>query len=190
MAGLYISDEDVKVRLVGKVRFTEDLDDENRMSITLLRRLINEAEGQVEMDLSPRYEIPFQTKEGTAFKFLPERPTKNVLRTLCEIQSVIMVLETDFGRGAITDASKYAEAFRTRYTRMIKDLLGKKNMNGEEQAGWGNAKPPLPGLKLSYMNMEADDGFGGQILSTNNCHSDYAAGQINDPGASFWAFRV
>ncbi len=39
--GLYINREDVRVRLIGKVRFTEDEDEENKMSMRLLDRLIN-----------------------------------------------------------------------------------------------------------------------------------------------------
>jgi len=70
---LYITLEDVRLRLIGKVRFTTNPLDENKMSETLANRLIDEAEGQVELDLSPRYAAPFQTVSGTAFSNLPER---------------------------------------------------------------------------------------------------------------------
>lgn len=185
---LYISGPDVEVRLIGKVRFTDDEEDENRFPRRLLNRIIDESEGRVEMDLSPRYEVPFQSIDGGAFKTsVPARPTGNIIRTLCELQSVILILETDFGRGTVVDAAKYAEAFAKRYKSMIDDLLAKKRFQGEEQGGLGWAKPPLTGLMLGYFNTESDDGFAGMVLSTSqNPGGGYPAQQINNPADSFW----
>jgi hypothetical protein len=56
----YITNQDVEIRLIGKVRFTDDLEDENRFPRKLLQRLIKEAEGAVERDLSPRYAAPWK----------------------------------------------------------------------------------------------------------------------------------
>lgn len=186
--GLYIRDEDVKVRLIGKVRFTDDFEDENRMHILLLKRLINEAEGQVEQDLSPRYEAPFVTDAGDAFRNLPERPTKEILRTLCELQAVIRVLETDFGKGTVVDADNYAKQYRERYQEIINKLLKRKEEGYSTQVGW--LYPPLSGLKLNYMNTEADDGYSGMVLSTSESDGDYAASRINDPAETFLNQRI
>lgn len=181
---LYITLDDVKLRLIGKVRFTTSLTDENRMPESLALRLIDEAEGQVELDLSPRYAAPFQTPEGTAFSNLPDRPTKNYLRTLCELMSVVRILETDFGSGTVIDAQKYAEQTAKRYSEMVKYLLERKTHEGQEALGF--AKPPLPGLRLNYMNELADDGFMGQVLVTSSGDGDYPHKQINDPSENFW----
>lgn len=184
--GLYIQNADVEIRLVGKVRFTDNDEEENKMSRRFLARLINEAEGQVELDLSPRYEVPFQTADGRGFMFLPDRPTRNILRTLCEVQSVSLVLDTDFGRGSVVDADKYCEALRKRYKQILADLLAKKQFEGDAQAGLGWAKPPMTNLMLSYFNTEADDGFAGMVLNSSRTHGYYTEEQINNPAESFW----
>lgn len=182
--GLYVSFEDVRIRLIGKVRFTESESDENKMQVTLANRLIAEAEGQVELDLSPRYAAPFQTDQGLAFANLPERPTRNILRTLCELMSCIRIMETDFGSGTIVEAEKYISKLRDRYTSIVKDLLIRKTDGGTEAQGF--AKPPLTGLKLNYMNELADDGFMGSVLSTSQGDGNFPRAQINDPSENFW----
>lgn len=178
----YCKLNDVKIRLIGKVRFTCDEKDENKMQESLLTRLIDEAEGEVEYDLSPRYTVPFVTDTDGKFDLLPERPTKNLLRTLVELKSVERVLETDFGRGTVVDADKYAESIKNRYTEILGKLL--KYRDGQF---WQFSHPPLTGLKLNYMNAEADDGFAGQVLVTGEQFSgDFPARRINDPSQSFW----
>lgn len=182
---LYVTFDDVRHRLTGKVRFTEDDADEDKMHRRLAARLINEAEGRVELDLSPRYAAPFQTDADGPFKDLPERPTKEIIRTLCELMSCIHILETDFGKGSAVDAAKYTKSLKARYKEIKDDLLAKKTDAGVESAGF--RKPPLPGLKLNYMNATADDGFHGSVLiaSGSEAHGN-AAGQINSPGETFW----
>lgn len=183
--GLYISFEDVRVRLIGKVRFTDlEDDDSGRMHISLANRLIAEAEGQVEYDLSPRYSAPFETVDGQPFANLPERPTKNFLRTMCELKSVIRILETDFGSGSAVDGESYMKNLVKRYEEMLAQLTERKKDGGG--IGQGFQFPPLPGLRLNYMNEEADDGFMGTVLVTTEGDGDYPAKQINNPGKNFF----
>lgn len=177
--GAYISREDVRVRLLGKVRFTDNEDDENKFQFLLLDKLITEAESDVEHDLSRRYAIPFVTSDDRAFKFL-HRTSFNYIRTLCELKAVIRVLETDYGRGTVVEADKYIEKLAKRYTNMVKALMEKK----KEGLGW--MYPPLPMLKFNYMNTEADDGFAGMVLTTSNGDGDFPRAQINDPGETYW----
>lgn len=187
---LYITREDVRVRLIGKVRFTDDEDDENKMNFRLLDRLINEAEGDVEHDLSARYAVPFVTVDNTAFKLLPERPTKEILRTLCELKAVIRVLETDFGRGGATNAENYKKQQSERYDAMLKKQLRKKGPEDDdtEQHGW--YYPPLIGLALAVHNSEADDGYAGMVLSTSDGEGGFAAQRINNPSQSFYNAKI
>lgn len=182
--GLYIKESDVEIRLVGKVRFTDDLDDENKMPRALLKRLVAEAESEVELELSIRYTAPFVTDEGAAFASLPERPTKNVIRTLCEINAVMRVLDTDFGRGSVADGSKYYEAQEKKYKKMVETLMALRpdTYNAFKY-------PPLPGLQLNYMNQESDDGFSGQVLISGDGQGGYAADQINDPSQNLFNGR-
>lgn len=178
---LYIKFEDVRVRTLGKVRFTDDESDENRMHITLARRLINEAEGDVEQDLSPRYAAPFQTVDGCPFTNLPERPTKEFLKTMCELKSVMRILETDFGRGTVIEGDKYNESISKRYDAMLAKALGHRDES------YNNFKfPPLPGLRLNFHNTAADHGYSGQVLTTSEGDGHYPATRINDPSENFW----
>lgn len=199
--GLYITTADVQVRLQGKVRFTEDPDDVNKMQLTLLDRLIAEAEGEVERDLSPRYFAPFShmhheqcdennephesrhRERANSFKKIPERPTRNLLRTLCEIQAVIRVLETDFGSGSAMNGEAYATRLRERYNKIIDKELERKSGKQDDASGW--RYPPLPGLKLNYFNRKADDGYAGMVLNTTQGIGGFPATQINDPSENF-----
>ncbi len=184
--GNYINTQDVQIRLIGKVEFTNDICDVNRLQLTLLNRLISEAEGHVEYDLSPRYANPFVTIHGQPFKqYLTERPTNDTIRTMCELQSVIRVLETDFGRGTVVDSDKYAERLEKRYAKMLERLMKRRGDNkGDEQTGW--TFPPLPNLRLAYFNHEADDGFMGQVLVTSSGLGGYPLTRVNDPSENFF----
>lgn len=182
--GLYISFEDLKVRVEGKVRFTEDPEaDPDLMPVKLAKRLINEAEGQVELSLMQRYQIPFQTSLGEPFQSLPTRPTKELLRTLCELKAVSRVLETDFGQGTTVDAEKYKEKIDNRYKAIVKDLLERHKDDVTSYVNW--VRPPLPGIMLAAHN-EQDDGFDGYLVNTTGSRENFAAGQINDPSVTIW----
>lgn len=183
----YINTEQVKIRVNGKVRFTDNPDDpldRNKMPLPLLIRLISEAESQVEFDLSPRYHAPFQGTSGEAFDRLPE-PTKGTIKTLCELQSVMRVLETDFGSGSATDASKYMEKLEKRYKDWMEKLLERR----KDEQRW--KYPPLPGVKLSYFNELGDTGFQGRVFNTSQFNDgDYPAAQINDPSENWYNAHV
>lgn len=182
---LYTNFANVQTRLIGKVSFTEDATDENKMQIKLANALINEAEGQVELDLSPRYMAPFQTDDQQAFKFLPVRPTTQVLQTLAELQAVMRILETDFGRGTATDGDNYSKMLAKRYDQMKDQLLAKKRDGNVDSQGW--RYPPLPGLRLAYFNTEADDGYAGSVIVASGSQSHgYPNHQINNPAENFF----
>lgn len=181
--GRYINSDAVIIRLRGKVKVTENPDENpDRLPLILLNRLINEAEGQVEWDLSTRYAAPFQGMNGESFGSVPDRPTREILRTLCELLAVIRVLETDFGRGSVIDASKYSESTQARYTKMVDSLI-------ELRQGTFNTfrRPPLPGLKPNYMVSACDNGFAGYVTRTDDTgQGGFPALQINDPQETFW----
>lgn len=184
---LYIKFEDVRLRLVGKVRFQDPNSptDENRMSVALATRLIDEAEGQVEQDLSPRFAAPFVSETTKDFKGLPDRPTKNIIRTLAELQAVIRILETDFGAGTAVDAGKYIEKLDKRYKAIINEnILAKFTDDYKATRQW--KFPPLPDLMKAAHNLHGDDGFAGMVLVTSRGDGAYPAGQIDDPSESFF----
>lgn len=185
--GLYVTFDDVRKRLIGKVRFTEDEDDENKMHVDLAERCINEAEGQVEMDLSPRYIAPFRGDNDEPFASLPDRPTREQIRTLCELQAVVRILETDFGKGTAVNGDKYKASVEKRYKEMVAKLLMRKRDRSRDDYGLGWFYPPLPGLKLNYMNNMGDDGFAGAVLvASGSPEQGYAANQINSPSETFF----
>ncbi len=189
--GRYISSEAVIVRLRGKVKVTSNPEAEpDRMPLLLLNRLINEAEGQVEMDLSPRYLAPFATTTGANFSQLPTRPTQEVLKTMCELLAVIRVLETDFGRGSSVDGSKYSDQCQKRYDRMVYGDE-EKNVPGMLTTKKNSFNifvlPPLPGLASNYQVAAVDSGFAGYVgISGTTGDGGYPAHQINDPSENFY----
>ena len=182
----YIRFEDVRLRLVGKVRFQDGgVDQDNRMPQALANRLIDEAEGQVEQDLSPRYQAPFIDATRGTYLGLPDRPTRNIIRTLCELQAVIRILETDFGSGSAVDAQKYTSQLEKRYKSIINDNILAKF--GDDYASSRQWKfPPLPGLKLAYHNDQADEGYAGMVIVSSRGDGDFPAERINDPSESFF----
>lgn len=179
--GLYIRTQDVVLRLEGKVAFSQNPSDANKMSYALLNRLIQEAEGQVEMDLSPRYVAPLQTDAGQPFSQLPLRPTQEYLKTICELKAVMRVLQTDFGRGSAVSGDAYYNSQKEQYEEMVKKLIEKDEFNAFKY-------PPLSGLQLNYQNTQGDDGFKGMVMNTS-LHGnvgDYPAQQVQSPGENFW----
>lgn len=183
--GRYVKEADIEARLAGKVRLTDDPENEpDRMPRKLLEQLIDEAESQAEVDLSERYAAPWQPIAGGAFATLPDHPTRRMLVQLVRLQCVVRVLETDFGSGSATDGDKYKGAVERRYRKDLETLLEKRDgVNGGTQQ---YRRPPLPGLKLAAGNALADNGFMGAILSTSSGDGDYPGKQINDPSEQFW----
>lgn len=175
----------VKNRLAGKVFFTDDPDaNPDRMPEELLLQLIEEAESDVEHDMSPRYKAPFQTPEGKNFANLPDATT-GFIRALVDIKAVSRVLETDFGSGSATDGDKYAKMIEKRYNTMV-DRQMKMHSNTFKQWYY----PPLPGLALNFHNEAADDGFAGTVLTTSDGDGDFPGKQINDPSENFWNAEI
>ena len=176
----YITNEDVEIRLVGKVRFTDDVDEQDRMPRKLLKRLIREAQGQVERDLSPRYAAPFVSCRTGTFDGLPST-TKETLRTLCELAAVVRVLSTDFGKGSVTDGSSYKKQQQALYNKIIERELKQRVENAMGQ--W--VYPPMDDLSTHLVNT-TDTGIHGVILVTTRGDGDYPAKQITDPSENFW----
>lgn len=183
----YIKFQDVQLRLSGKVRFQDasQTDQDNRMPVALANRLIDEAEGQVEVDLSPRFAVPFVSASKGTYLALPDAPTKNFIRTLCELQSVIRILETDFGSGSAVDAQKYIANIEKRYRKMIdENILAKFEASYASSRQW--KFPPLLDLKKAQHNSEADDGFAGMVTVTDRGEGLYPVEQIDDPSQSWF----
>lgn len=176
----YTKFEAVQIRLQGKIKFTDDPEENpNRMGMQLAKHLICEAEAQVEVDLSTRYAIPFQTIKGEPYSALPIH-TKLVISGMCVVMSAIRILETDFGRGGAISSDDYMSDLEERYNSWLKKLvLVKKNSYNT----W--AYPPLDGLKNSYFQKSTDSGFMGQIYVDSKFGNDFAANRVHDPSQSF-----
>ncbi len=187
---LYTNIADVKLRLAGKIRFTDDAsDDSGKMPTPLLKKLIEDAEAQVQQDLAVRYATPFQTVDGTAFKNLPPHPTKRIIQTLCELMSVVRALETDFGSGSATEGSKYAKDSQRRYDVIKNGLVGRHDDEKGAQTRYGAwVQPPLESMRLALGNEEADAGFAGAVLSSSSQipDSSFPAAQITNPARTWW----
>lgn len=182
--GKYITNESVLIRLRNKVKTTTCPDQEpDRLPVALLTRLVLEAEGQVEMDLSERYESPFQAMDCSPFSALPDT-TQNILRTLCELLGVIRVLETDFGKGSGINADAYTKISQDRYDKLIVKLLSRRS---KDDPFTPFIYPPLPQLKTNYHMRQVDTGFYGYVArSDDGGHGGFPVKQINDPEQTFW----
>lgn len=178
--GAYISASEIRERLLGKIRFTDDPADENAMGSGLLSQLIEESEGEIELRLSVRYEVPFVGDNGEAFATLPAH-TQTQIKTLCRLEATKRILDTDFGRGTPTDSDKYrihsSEQLEARLERLVE----------YRENQFGHFKyPPLPGLRLAAHNSEVDDGYAGQVLTTSEHYGNFAAIQMSSPGETIW----
>lgn len=186
--GRYITEDDVKELTLGKVQFTEDPLEKNKMQLSRLKTLISEAEAEVDLDLSLRYQTPIVGQADEKFADLAKNPATagawQLIKTLCRLQSVMKLLDTDYGRGSVVDASKYYETMKKRYDSIMNDRLMKKKKDQEDTEQW--LYPPLP-LKLAWFNTQADDGYKGTVLSYSpSGDGAYPAQQINDPSESFF----
>lgn len=182
---IYITAQEVRSRLLGKVEFTDDIDNVNAMASGLLNDIIDEAEGEIETRLSVRYAIPFSPDAGGAFDGCPERPTKQQIKALCRMEAVKRVLMYDFGRGTAIAGKEYMEALNTDLEARLARLIEYR------EGQFGHFKyPPLPGLQLAPHNAEADDGFAGQVLVTSRLRGAYAQIQAPDPGQTFWSGEI
>lgn len=175
----YITTEDIELTVKGKIRFTDDPNNEERMSYDLLERLMEEAEADVELELSVRYKVPFVGQDGATFANLPNT-TKRLIQLMCRMRTVQLLMDTDFGAGSALDGENFVKGYIIQYNSMRKKAIAKR------EDGWGWMYPPLPNLQLAHGNHAADDGYQGAVLSTSQGDGGYPAGQINDPSEGFW----
>jgi hypothetical protein len=182
---IYISLTQVQARLAGKVSIDDSGEDPNKISAQLALELMDQAEGDVELSLSPRYAAPFQTDGGQPFQALCERPTKRIIRTLCLNAAVMYILGTDFGKGSAVSGDEYIKELR-KQSKSIIDRLMQREKSDEKELYRQWMYPPLPGLRLTVSNAASDDGFGGQIWLTGHDSGAFAANQADDPEATFW----
>jgi hypothetical protein len=181
---LYITAAEVRERLLGKVRFTNDDTDENAVSSGFLEQLIEEAEGEVETRLSVRYEIPFVGENNEAFTDLPQT-TRVQIKALCRMEAVRRILLHDFGRGTAAEGENYYKGLHQDYEDRLDRLIVLRD-NSFNMFKY----PPLPTLRLAAHNSEADDGYAGMILVTSDEYGGGAARQMPSPGETVWNGRV
>jgi len=183
----YTTVDSVKVRLAGKVQFQQDPNEiePGELPDALLHQLIVDSETQVEQDLRSRYAIPFRSKTKNTFSALPDH-SKRAIRVAIDMRAVMMILQTDFGRGTHVSGDKYFESLGKSYEAYIKKLLG-QDAEGEKRERF-RFSPPLEDLLLAPSNREADDGYKGMIINTDQNVRDavtYAEQQINNPATSY-----
>lgn len=182
----YTTVDSVKVKLEGKVRFQEDpaAVQNGELPDALLLQCIADAETQVEMDLRGRYAIPFRSTQTEDFTGLPDH-SKRAIRIAVDLQAIMQILDTDFGRSGKIDASAYYKNTATRYDTTINKLLGiQEDSDGKKVQ---KRTPPLEKMKLAPGNSKADDGHRGVISNTDMCEDSaegFALSHLNDPSSS------
>lgn len=186
---LYTTVDSVKVRLANKVQFQADprVVADGELPNDLLLQIIIDAETEVEQDLRSRYAIPFVSKSKNSFAALPDH-SKRAFRWAVDMRAVLLVLDTDFGRGTHINAEGYKESFEKHYTIYIHKLLGRDPEGANDKIDRFRRSPPLDDVLLSPTNREADDGYHGMIINTDASRHDaatYAGEQINNPAATY-----
>lgn len=182
--GRYIANTDIEKLLQGKVAFTDDPEERNRMSRPMLAMIVTDAETQVELDLSNRYLVPFVGEEGEKFDKLPPT-TRLMIVTLCRLMAQIRVLETDFGRGSAVNGANYTEILQKRYDALVDKCVGR--FEGSDERFGAFKYPPLPVIARANHNRASDDGFAGMVLSsTRGDGLTFAPSRIQDPSED-WA---
>jgi hypothetical protein len=168
---IYSTLDNVKQRLAGKVQFQRrsGVVEEGEMSDDLLAQLIVDAETEVEADLSSRYAVPFVTIQGGPFRTLPDH-SQRAIRTAVEFKAVILILGTDFGRSSPVNGEGYLRFASEQYETYVRKLLG-QNQEGAN-AGRFKYAPPIEGLRLAPHNREADDGYRGMLINTDQSTRD------------------
>lgn len=188
----YTTADSVKIRLVNKVQFQSKPDsyEEGEMPNQLLCQLIEDAEADVEMQLRGRYAIPLRSKNTNRFADLPSH-TRRVIRKVVDLKAVMLILETDFGRGTHVQAEGYVDTNAVNYKKEITLLLGKDMIGAGPEHERFKISPPLEDLLLASHNREADDGYRGRIINTDAAPnaSDYASEQINNPSQAYTSRR-
>lgn len=189
----YTTVDNVKVRLISKVQFQQDpaVIEQGEIPDALLHQIIRRAESKVELDVRSRYAIPFRSKRTCQWADLPEH-TKSPLLELIDLMAVRMVLGTDFGRGTHVNAEGYVSTVKEEYSAQLLLVLGRDSEASNEKRDRYRFSPPLEDLVLAPTNREADDGYKGMIINTDQSQNDaasYAADQINNPARSYLARR-
>lgn len=185
---LYTTIDNVKIRLANKIQFQKNSNvvEDGEMPDQLLSQLIVDAETEVEQDLRSRYAIPFQSASKGSFQNLPDH-SQRALRIAVDLRAVIIILETDFGRGTHISGDSYSKEDKERYEDTINKLLGRDAIGRNDKIDRFKVSPPLEDVKLAFSNSKADDGFRGAIINTDASHDSatYAAEQINNPSRSY-----
>ena len=170
---IYTTLDSVKARLANKVQFQRRSGtvDEGEMSDDLLAQLVVDAETEVEQDLRSRYWIPFTTDTDQPYRTLPDH-SQRAIRMAVDMRAVVLILETDFGRGTHINADGYIAATSTHYESYIQKLLGRNKEGQGDKIDRYRFSPPIEGLKLAKHNREADDGYRGMIINTDQMEHD------------------
>ncbi len=186
---IYTTLDNVKVRLANKVQFQRDPStvQEGELPDALLGQLIVDAETEVEQDMRSRYAIPFQSSRTGRYADLPDH-SQRALRVAVDLRAVIMILETDFGRGTHVNADGYVNSDQKHYDSYVNRLLGRDPEGKNDKHDRYRFSPPLEGVLLAASNKEADDGYKGRIINTDASRNDavsYAERQLNNPARSY-----
>ncbi len=184
---MYTTFDSVKIRLVNKVQFQAVPDEvaDGELPNSLLEQLIRDAETEIEMKLRSRYAVPFSSITNGTFCGLPDH-TKRAIRKVVDLQAVLFIMGTDFGRGTHITAEGYVDQDAIRLKNEINTLLG-MDAEGSDRDRY-RFSPPLDDLMLAPTNSEADDGFKGMLINTDaNTHGAeiFAEEHINNPSQSY-----
>ena len=180
----YITIDDVKPWLYGKVRFGPDPDTE--MTDEFLATLCAYGETEVLNDLNWFYVVPLVSIRTNDYVGLPEY-TRTFLTQLFVFKSLQRVLAEEFAQKSAVIAKDYVERVKQDYSTILSRVTSKDPKTQQFRYA------PLPDLKINLKNwtgrkvVPLPRRTGGACGPRNNMR--YAIGQVTTPAVSWWNFN-
>jgi hypothetical protein len=182
----YITLQDVKIRLIGKVEFDEGTlsqnDDVYVLSDELLIDFICQAESEVEVDLSKIYTVPFVTFDTPPLPYLNLAPTAlNFLRKLFITKSCLIVMDTEYGNDTGVKGQSFIANLTRQYDNSIKNMM-KRTPEGRFET------PPVYGLSVNNNRFMADKVLSAPTAMVLEQFDSlgYANSRMTDPSRSIF----
>jgi hypothetical protein len=182
----YITLDDVKSRLIGKVEFDDGTlnqpDDMYVLSDDLLSQYVCQAESEVEFELSPIYVIPFVTDSNPPLPYIDLDATAyNLLRTLFLNRACIMVMETEFAKDTGVKGEHFIDNMNAQYKRIMGNLT-KRSPEGRF------LYPQIGNLAVNGSRFVVTGTLGAPVASGGGDTSalEYANRQGNNPATNVW----
>jgi hypothetical protein len=183
----YLTIDDVKPYLEGKVTFAKDNSHDCNQGLTdeQFGELIAFCESALERDFSPYFKIPLQTKTGEDWLQLPSETIALIKKCLIN-RACLQTIRQTFGSNTNVRGDNYEDKYEVEYSA-LKSTLFQQKPNGIFLF------PQANGLALAENGINYNNVLpGGKNVplggSNQSSALSYARTRLNNPCGSFWNF--